>query len=268
MSEKCDIIKKTKGDTFMIYCTGDTHGDWSKFSTNIFPEQKEMSRDDFVIICGDFGLWKDNNEEKYWLNWLNDKPFTTLFVDGNHENYTRLNSEFETVDFHGGKAHKIRDNIYHLKRGYVFDICDKKIFAFGGAKSHDITDGILEPADFKTEREFNEEYKRWSKANKMFRVNNISWWKEEMPTEEEMIFGLNTLAEHNYEVDFIITHCAPQQVVAMFSDGCYKSDELTEYFDIVNERVKFKKWFFGHYHDNKQIMCDFVMLYEQIIRIA
>ena len=110
----------------MIYCTGDTHGDWTKFSTKIFPEQKEMSRDDFVIICGDFGLWNDNNEEKYWLKWLNDKPFTTLFVDGNHENYTRLNSEFETVDFHGGKAHKIRDNIYHLMRGYVFDICDKK----------------------------------------------------------------------------------------------------------------------------------------------
>lgn len=257
-----------KGDIFMIYCTGDTHGDWTKFSTKIFPEQKEMSRDDFVIICGDFGLWNNNNEENYWLKWLNDKPFTTLFVDGNHENYTRLNSEFETVDFHGGKAHKIRDNIYHLMRGYVFDICDKKIFAFGGAKSHDINDGILDPADFKTKREFNKEYKCWSKANKMFRVNNISWWKEEMPTEEEMIFGLNTLAEHNYEVDFIITHCAPQQVVAMFSGGCYKSDELTEYFDIVNEKVKFKKWFFGHYHDNKQIMCDFVMLYEQIIRIA
>ena len=144
----------------------------------------------------------------------------------------------------------------------------KKIFAFGGAKSHDINDGILDPADFKTKREFNKEYKCWSKANKMFRVNNISWWKEEMPTEEEMRFGLNTLAEHNYEVDFIITHCAPQQVVAMFSGGCYKSDELTEYFDIVNEKVKFKKWFFGHYHDNKQIMCDYIMLYEQIIRIA
>ena len=95
----------------MIYCTGDTHGNWNRFSTDIFPEQKEMTRDDFVIICGDFGLWADTKEEKYWLDWLNDKPFTTLFIDGNHENFSRLNNEFEVVGFHGGKAHKVRDNI-------------------------------------------------------------------------------------------------------------------------------------------------------------
>ena len=57
-----------KGDIFMIYCTGDTHGDWTKLSTNIFLEQKDLSRDDFVIICGDFGLWNDNKEEKYCHN--------------------------------------------------------------------------------------------------------------------------------------------------------------------------------------------------------
>lgn len=252
----------------MIYCTGDTHGDWTRFSADIFPEQKEMSRDDFVIICGDFGLWHDTDKERHWLNWLNDKPFITLFVDGNHENYMRLNNEFEVVDFYGGKAHQIRDNIYHLMRGYVFNICDKKIFVFGGARSHDIDDGILDPEDFETTDEFREEFKRWDKANKFFRVNNISWWKEEMPSAEEMEFGLKTLAEHDFNVDFIITHCCPQQISAMFSGGSYKADELTEYFDIIMEKTKFKKWFFGHYHDNRQIMSEYVMLYEQIIRIA
>ena len=89
-----------------------------------------------------------------------------------------------------------------------------------------------------------------------------------MTTEEEMKFGLKNLAENNYEVDFIISHCCPQQIVEMFSEGCYKADELTDYFDIIMEKTKFKKWFFGHYHDNRQLMCNFVMLYEQIIRIA
>mgnify|MGYP003248266971 CR=1 FL=1 len=32
----------------MIYITGDCHADFHKFSTNAFPEQKEMSRDDFL----------------------------------------------------------------------------------------------------------------------------------------------------------------------------------------------------------------------------
>lgn len=39
----------------MIFITGDTHGNFSRFSTKEFPEQKEMTKEDFVIICGDFG---------------------------------------------------------------------------------------------------------------------------------------------------------------------------------------------------------------------
>jgi hypothetical protein len=54
----------------------------------------------------------------------------------------------------------------------------------------------------------------------------------------------------------------------VFSGGSYKADELTEYFDIIMKKTKFKKWFFGHYHNNRQIMSEYVMLYEQIIRIA
>ena len=72
----------------MVYITGDTHGDFHRFSTSKFPAQKEMSRDDFVIVCGDFGgIWNGGTNEAYWLTWLSEKPFTLLFVDGNHENF-------------------------------------------------------------------------------------------------------------------------------------------------------------------------------------
>ena len=41
----------------MIFITGDTHGDWiNRLRTKVFPEQKEMTKDDYVIICGDFGI--------------------------------------------------------------------------------------------------------------------------------------------------------------------------------------------------------------------
>ena len=133
-----------------VYVTGDCHADFGKFSVRRFPEQKELTRDDFVIVCGDFGIWHDDPEERYQLKWLSEKPFTLLFADGNHENFDRLKSEFPIVDFHGGKAHKIRDNIYHLMRGYVFNLCGKKFFVFGGASSHDIQDGILNPEDYPT----------------------------------------------------------------------------------------------------------------------
>ena len=73
---------------------------------------------------------------------VNNKNFTTLFVDGNHENFERL-YRYPVEEWHGGKIHKIRDSVIHLMRGETYDIDNKKFFVFGGAKSHDIRDGIL-----------------------------------------------------------------------------------------------------------------------------
>ena len=66
----------------MIYVTGDCHAEFRKLSTAWFPQQKEMTKDDIVIICGDFGgVWNADgisNSEAYWLNWLKEKPFTIV----------------------------------------------------------------------------------------------------------------------------------------------------------------------------------------------
>ena len=253
----------------MIYITGDCHADWKRFSSDSFPEQKEMTRDDFVIVCGDFGLWHDDKTEQWWFKWLSEKSFTLLFVYGNHENFDRLyGDEFEVVDFHGGKAHKIRDNIYHLMRGYIFDLCGKKFFAFGGASSHDIDDGILNPEDYESTKALVDDYNKRTKRGEMLRINHISWWEQEIPSEDEMKRGLQTLKASKNKVDFIISHCCPQHVASVFSRGFYTQDKLTEYFNTVAETTKFKKWFFGHYHDNQQILEQYIMLYEQIVRVV
>ena len=131
----------------MIYITGDTHSDFTRFTEDQFPIQSEMTKSDYVIICGDFGgVWtfeEESRREKEVLDWLNERNFTTLFVDGNHENYTRLYNNYLVEEWNGGKVHRIRNSVLHLMRGEIFDIDNKKIFAFGGAKSHDIQDGIL-----------------------------------------------------------------------------------------------------------------------------
>lgn len=252
----------------MVYLTGDIHGNPFRFSTDKFPEQKEMTKDDFVIILGDFGIiWDGSKEEKYMLKWLDKKPFTTLFIDGNHENFNLL-SMFPVVDFCGGKAHKITDNIYHLMRGYVFNICGKKFFAFGGAKSHDISDGILNPDDYDNIKEFKRKYKKWQKHKRLFRVKDISWWEEELPSEEEMKRGIQSLEDVNYEVDYVITHCLPQDVSVCI--GCMDRDYLTQYFNnlLLINGLKFNKWYCGHYHCEKQIFGKFNILYEKIVRIV
>ena len=130
----------------MIYITGDCHGDFRRFNKKYFVEQLRMTKDDFIIICGDFGgVWNKDCESAYeniQLDWLDSQPFTTLFVSGNHENFDRLDA-YPLEEWNGGKIQKIRPSIIHLMRGQIYNIDGCKIFAFGGASSHDIDGGIL-----------------------------------------------------------------------------------------------------------------------------
>ena len=253
----------------MIFITGDTHGDFRRFSTKQFPEQKEMSRDDYVIVCGDFGgIWIGGTNEEYWLTWLSEKPFTILFVDGNHENFDRLYSdEFPVVNFHGGKAHKIRDNIYHLMRGQIFTLGDKTFFAFGGASSHDIDDGILEENDYPSYLELRQDYNRRRRLGESIRINHYSWWKEELPSDEEMNEGRDNLSTNDNKVDFVISHSPPRQICSIL--GYYNPDRLPMYFDeLLENGLQFTKWHSGHLHLERIVLNKFIIHYDEIERIV
>lgn len=251
----------------MIYITGDCHRNFQRFNTRAFPEQKKMTKKDHVIICGDFGgVWSkdaESKEETMLMDWLDCKSFTTLFVDGNHENFDRLNA-YPVEEWHGGKVHKIRPSVIHLMRGQVFEIDGKSIFAFGGAGSHDIDGGILELDD----PDFKRKKKRLDQGWRPYRVNHVSWWQQELPSEEEMEEGRRNLKKHGNSVDFIVTHCCASSTQLLLGGGVFKADAATEYLEEIRQNVKFKKWFFGHYHENKNVNAEEILLYEQIIRIV
>ena len=249
----------------MIFVTGDTHGDWiNRLNVDSFPEQKEMTKDDYVIICGDFGIWDNSKREKYNLSWLDDKPFTTLFVSGNHENYDILDS-LEMSEWHGGLVNFVRKSVIHLMRGQVFNIEDKTFFTFGGASSHDISAGILEPDD----PNFKEKKKHLDKDPfALYRINHVSWWERELPSENEMEMGLNNLKKENNKVDYIITHSpSTSELYLMGGKGLYQSDVLTNYLENVKANTEYKRHFFAHMHVNKALNDKDICLYEQIIRI-
>ncbi len=211
----------------MIYITGDTHipTDVQKLSTKRFPEQKALKKSDYLIICGDFGgVWDGSKEEKHWLKWLKEKNFTTLFVDGNHENFEMLNS-LPIVAFGNSYVHKVDDGIFHMMRGGVYTIDNKRIFTFGGAASHD----------------------------KEHRIEGKNWWPEELPSDREYKIAEENLAKCNFEVDYIITHSAPESVQNEISPT-YERNRLTAFLEEIKHKADYVKWFFGHYH--KDIRCD------------
>lgn len=222
----------------MFYITGDTHIpiDIQKLTPEYFPLQDSLTRNDYLIICGDFGgVWNDSKIRIEYLNWLNSRKFTTLFVDGNHENFDKL-YEMPVSPWKGGKVHYVRDNIIHLMRGQIFDIDGTKFFTMGGGNSVD----------------------------KAFRTIHESWWPQEMPSKYEYQAAYASLEKAEYKADYIISHTAPTSIIKKYKLKYHYEEELTDFFDDIMERLEFKKWFFGHFHDDIILDDKFNLMYNRI----
>lgn len=225
----------------MIYITGDTHIpiDIKKLNAMKFPQQKAMTKNDYVIIVGDFGgIWDGSREEQYWLKWFTNKKFTTLFIDGNHENFTRLNA-YPVSEWNGGKVHKINDSIIHLMRGQVYTIEGLKFFTMGGAQSTD----------------------------KLYRIEGKSWWPEELPSKEEYDEAISNLDKHNWTVDYILTHSTSSHDMKHL---CYvdKRTELDGFLDMLEEYATYRHWYFGHFHADETIREKHTVVYNEVHKIT
>ena len=169
-----------------VFVTGDIHGwlDIGKLTPDRWPQGTKLRRSDLLVICGDFGLIWNNPitlEEKFFIDWLDSRPWTTLFVDGNHENYDLLDT-FPITTWHGGKVAVLpgTKNVIHLLRGQVYEMGSYgRWFCMGGAPSHDISS----------------------------RVAGVSWWPREVPSEQEMDEGWANLERVNFQVP--LCHGAP-----------------------------------------------------------
>ena len=246
----------------MIYATGDLHGNTLRFQPQYFPEQAEMTKDDYMIVCGDFGcVWNGDKSDDPQLDRLEALPFTILFVDGNHENFDAL-SEYPVEQWHGGKVHKICPHVIHLMRGQAFELQGRTFFTMGGAQSHDIADGILDMDS----PDFYERYDSMRRNRGQFRINHISWWEGELPSGKEYAEAQQTLEQLDWKVDYIITHCAPTAIQQKVNAD-FKPDKLTDFLEEIRRRSQFHYWLFGHYHDNRIIDEKYVLLYEQMVRI-
>ena len=228
-----------------IFITGDTHAtnDWGKLNTSNFPEQKQLTKDDYVIICGDFGgVWGMDKTDKYIIKNYEDRKFTTLFVDGNHENHDGLD-QYPVEEWNGGKIHRISDTVIHLMRGQVFEIGGKTFFTMGGAQSTD----------------------------KMYRKEGISWWARELPSDEEYAEAISNLEKHDFKVEYIITHCAPEDYIYyadMGVDYARELNRLTAFLSglLTEYKIGFDGWYFGHYHEDEDFE-KFHCIYHRIVEI-
>jgi len=220
-----------------IFITGDTHGngkDLAKLMPERFLNGNDLTKDDYVIIAGDFGMiWENyvDETEQENMKWFEKRPWTTLVVPGNHENYDRI-FKMPISEMFGGKVRKYNDSVILLERGETYTIAGKTFWVMGGGLSID----------------------------KIYRTIGVSWWEREQPNRDELWNGINSLANINGKVDYIITHVAPQSALKEilgsfnFQYNKYK-DNLSLYLEtILNTNiVSYKHWFCGHYHDEIEV---------------
>jgi len=215
----------------MIYVTGDTHGERYRFSQTYLPEDK-MTKDDTLIITGDFGfIWYPSNntrgseKDKQNLDALAEKPYTILFIDGNHENFDELFG-YPEAEKYGGTVRVIRPNIFYLQRGQVYTIEGKTFFTLGGAYSVD----------------------------RYMRMEGYSWWPQELPDNSDYNRASAALESCGFQVDYILTHTAPQTVLCLMGYNPLQKDaELTGYLEWVMHETSFTAWLFGHLHEDRTL---------------
>ena len=221
------------------FLKGDIHG--NLFEIIDFINRFNLGKNDNIIILGDCGIaWRKDKKDlaqniKLWNECGNGVKL--YFIDGNHENFNILNSLL--IENNMGK---IADNIYHLRRGQVYEFENKKILVCGGADSID----------------------------KYRRIENFTWWKEEAISQET----IDDIPAGHY--DYVLTHCYPRSVfeknkiylsTLQFLDENKINHNSEDMLEQLKNKITFDHWFFGHYHINRNLDEKFTCLFEDFMEV-
>lgn len=233
----------------MVIFVGDAHGNLTIDKLRILKDEcdngiRHMTKKDYVIICGDFGLiWNykwtgrhvdSNSKDECWneeeiklLEWYENCPWTTLVVLGNHENYDRWQT-YPISEWHGGCVQKVSDSIIRLMNGEIYEIEGHTYFCMGGARSTD---------------------RGYATGTEKYDIHKW-WWPEEIPSNDEWENAYNHLDEVDWKVDFIVTHDAPAYVMMQpeLARLCYRASEMGNTLEMIRMNTDFIHWFCGHLH--------------------
>jgi len=239
-----------------IFVTGDTHGgqigDLDKLSSRRFPINNELTKNDYVIILGDFGFIFDASKnysktEQYYHKWFEEKNWTTLFIGGNHENYNKI-YKLPEIEMFAGKVRKLNDSIFYLQNGQTYTINKRTFFVMGGGYSFD----------------------------KNRRVENRSWWQQEMPSNEDYFSGLLNLGKVGYKVDYVLSHTCShfefKELKNIFHEfnsykNSHEEDPLRDYLQYVLQQVDYKRHYFAHMHKD-HVDKKWSILYNRVIELG
>ena len=229
-----------------IYITGDTHRNFNRIFH--FAKAKDLSSDDLIIILGDAGInfldnWKDRFLKEELTKCL---PVNLFCLHGNHEiRPQRIRSYKETI-WMGGKAYIEPDypSLIFAKDGEIYTLDGLRTLAAGGALSID-------------------KGKRIAKHEANPQVVPRTWWPDEQPSKKIKKRIKARLEKEGWRIDVILSHTCPMRIwreiasESRLEGHARKIEQLMmdmsteEFLGELEERLDYKKWFFGHFHINR-----------------
>lgn len=227
----------------MIIFAGDIHGDIRSLAR--LDEKAHNLGATALVLCGDVGVfWPTVHIIMHRPSGLWDSPFPRkhiddswsrfkkffekrtrqgkrthpiFFCDGNHENHDALDQVWE--DQGRPDVVEILPGFFHVRRGSVISLDDKKLLFMGGAVSID----------------------------KSQRTEGVSWWAREVPNKIEWDRFFENW--ENEKPDIIVSHDCPLGEMRPWRHGS-DFDEVARTFEKVWNMTKHSPsgWFFGHHH--------------------
>ena len=211
-----------------LIVTGDTHNDIDirKINTKNFPYQKELTKEDIMVVLGDWGaIWHGNNKDNYLLCQWENRNWTTFVVLGNHENYSAI-EKLPIIEKFGGRVYQAAPSIFLAVSGEIYNLNGQSCLVINGADSVDV---------------YNED-------GSFYRKPFVSWWPQEQIDEKAYKNALRNLERVNFSVDFVFTHTGGTNVSSFLGFKPTFSDiKLQEILD----RTIYREHLCGHYHLDK-----------------
>lgn len=225
-----------------VFVTGDKHACFESIYS--FIELYDLTEEDTIIVLGDMGLFwrKDKQDSKFNIeNYEKNYKTNLWFICGNHENHPQLR-ELE-LDEQG--LGYISEHIRYIPRGTVFELNGKTFLGIGGAESVD----------------------------KCFRIPELSWWKEETITEEDIQKCIKNVDGRH--IDYILSHTCPR--------SCFESNKVflctmnlnkanidhtsEDRLEELKNAIEYGDWWFAHFHIDADLNDNFHVLFHQFKEI-
>lgn len=126
-----------------------------------------------------------------------------------------------------------------IEPGEIMEVKGVKIFAFGGGFPIECFKEINTPIEFEG--------------------SNI--------TVETIEHARENLAKHNWEVDYVATYYAPNNIHLSLAPGFYTPNIITNFFDELQEKLKYKHWYVGAYNMDRDFENNITALFRKPVCI-